>query len=225
MKSTKTYAAKKLEKFDLNEILHQNVQNIINLLKKELPKVKAINALVLFGSFARGDYSPRHSDIDVMVFLDTARKDPVLEEQIRKKVIQLSLGRSVNIHVVFQYQSVEQEDKSLMLTIAKEGEVLFARKTMVLSRNLLGLTPYYLIKFDTAKCQPVVKNKLQRFLHGYTINGKHYAGIIDGEKVMGAGKGAVLVPEEMRQKVLLLANEIGVKTSQLVRLYKAQSVL
>lgn len=220
MKSTKTYAEKKLEKVDSIKSFKQNVKQIINLLQKELPKIKEVNAIVLFGSFARGDYSARHSDVDMMIFLEPAQKNPALEEQIRKKAIQLGLGKAVSVHLVFQYHNIEQEDKSLMLTIAKEGEVLFARKTLVISRNILGLTPYYLIKFDTAKCQPVVKNTLQRFLHGYTMNNKHYAGIVDGEKVIGAGKGAILVPEEMRQKIMLVVDEIGVKAVQVAKVFK-----
>lgn len=220
MKSVKTYAEKKLEKVDLGKSFQQKVQDVIDLFKKELPKVKEINALVLFGSFARGDYSVRHSDVDLMIFLNQTQKNSALEEHIRKKMVQLSLSKAVSVHPIFQYRSIEQEDKSLMLTIAKEGEVLFARKTLVISGNILGLAPFYLIKFDTAKCPSVVKNKLQRFLHGYTINKKHYKGIIDGEKVRGAGKGAVLVPATMRTQILQLADEIRVKAVQIAKLYQ-----
>ena len=123
---------------DLGKSFQQKVQVVIDLFKKELPKVKKINALVLFGSFARGVYSVRHSDVDLMIFLNQTQKNSALEEHIKKKIVQLSLGKAVSVHPIFQYCNIEQEDKSLMLTIAKEGEVLFARKTLVISGNILS---------------------------------------------------------------------------------------
>ena len=155
-----------------------------------------------------------------MVFLEVEEKDQKLEEKILKKVVNLNLGKELNVHTIFQYKKVEEEDKSLMLTIAKEGKVLFSKKTIMISGEVLGLKNYYLIKFETAKVKPVIKNKLQRFLHGYIIKGKRYQGIVDGEKVLSAGKGAIIVPEELLKKILLFAQNIGVKAVQKGKFYK-----
>lgn len=222
MKSHKTYGERKISKVDVKENLRLQFESLINSLKKELPKIKEINAVILFGSFARGDYSFRHSDIDVMIFLDRTEKDIKLEGKIRKKIIDLNLGKELNIHPIFQYRKLEEEDKSLMLTIAKEGKVIFAKKSLIISGNLLGLKEYFLIKFDTAKLEPVVKNKLQRFLYGYTIKGKKYHGIVDGETVLSAGKGAIIVPQEKLKKVLLFVYNIGVKAVQKGKFYKQE---
>jgi predicted nucleotidyltransferase len=212
MKSVKSYGFKKLEKINVSEALEMNAEELINALKKEFGKAKNINALILFGSFARGDYSLRHSDLDLMFFLDKDIKDEKLEEEIRKKVIQLNLDKKVNVHLLFQYKKIEEEDKSLMLTIAREGQVIFANK--------LGLKEYYLIKFETAKIKPVHKNQLQRFLYGYKINGKKYLGIVDNDKVFSAGKGAILVAQELLQKILIFAQRIEVKAIQKGKFYR-----
>ncbi len=220
MKSHKTYGDKKLQKIDVNAAFHQKHEEFIELVKNELPKIKEINAVVLFGSFARKDYSVRHSDIDLMIFLDKVEEDKTVEENIRKKIIQLCMGKGISAHTVFQYRKVQEEDKSLMLTIANEGKALFAKKSLVISGNILGLKTYYMIKFDTARLNPVVKNKLQRFLHGYIIKGKRYRGIVDEENVLSAGKGAIIVPEELLKKILLFAQGIGIKALQKGKFYR-----
>lgn len=190
------------------------------MLKAELQKFKEINALVLFGSFAREDYSVRHSDIDLMVFIDTEKKDTMLEEKVRKSIIKHSLGKLINIHAVFQYKKVDEEDRSLMLTVAREGRVMFAKKTIVLSYNILGLKPFVLLRFNTAGVKPVAKNRLQRFLYGYKIKGKQYKGIIDGENVLSAGQGAIILPEEMVDKITLFARHAGIDVVQKGKFYR-----
>ncbi len=219
MKSV-NYAEKKLHKISVRESTIQYYEHFLDLLTKELPKIPEINAVVLFGSFARGDYSLRHSDIDLMVFLDKEKKEAALEEQIKKKIFALSITKELSPHIVFQYKKIEDEDKSLMVTIAREGKVLFARKTIVISLNQAGLASYYLLRFQTAGCKAIAKNKLQRFLYGYKVKGKQYKGLVDEEKVFSAGRGAIMVPEEIHQKVLHLAHTIGVKTILKGRFYK-----
>lgn len=220
MNATKNYAEKKLGQIDIEETFKIHVRQSISALKKELPKFQEIIAAVLFGSISRGDFSSRHSDMDVMIFFNLKDKNQLLEEKIRKKILELSLGKKVNVHIVFQYKKVKEEDRSLMLTLSKEGKIIFSRGTIVLSEEILGLVPYYLIKFDTTDISQVVKNKLQRFLHGYTFQKKHYAGITESDKIITAGKGAIIVPEELREKVLLFAQKIRVKAVQAAKVYR-----
>ncbi len=66
----------------------------------------------------------------------------------------------------------------------------------------------------------MIKNKLQRFLYGHIIKGKRYRGIVDDEKVLSAGKGAIIVPQEMLKKVLLFAQKIGIEAFQKAKFYK-----
>lgn len=220
MKSPKNYAHKKLSKINVEQNISNNTEEFIFSINKEFLKIKEISAIVLFGSWARGDYSLRHSDVDLMIFLDRITPDPKIEENIRKQIINRSLGEEINIHPLFQYRKIEEEDKSLMLTIGREGKVIFSRDTLVISRNLLGLKEYFLIKFENAGTKAVSKNRLQRFLYGYKIKGKKYQGIVDEEKVFSAGKGAIILPQELLQKVLLLSKEMGIKAVQKGKFYR-----
>lgn len=216
----KTYAEKKLSKIDVNEAIKHQFELLLESLKKELYKVNEINAVVLFGSFTRGDFSYRHSDIDIMVFIDKLEKDLSLEEKLLKKAIGLNLGKELSIHTLFQYRKLDEDDKSLMLTIADEGKVLFARKSIIISDSVLGMKSFFLIKFDTSNLKPIIKNKLQRFLRGYSVKGKKYKGIVDDENVLNAGKGAIIVPQEMLKKVMLFAQSFGVKAVQKAKFYR-----
>jgi len=220
MKSSKTYAEKKISRINVEETIKGQFESLIVSLKKELSKIKEINAVVLFGSFARGDYSIRHSDVDIMIFLDKEKKDTNLEERIRKKVVGLCIDKELSAHTLFQYKILEEEDKSLMRTIAKEGKVILSRKTLVISDEVLGLKEYFLVKFDSAGVKPIIKNKLQRFLYGYTMKGKKYKGIVDGEKVISAGKGAVIVHQDLIKRILLFVNGIGIKAVQKGKFYR-----
>ncbi len=210
----RTYGEKKLDMLDVGRKKEEQFILFLEQLKLSARGKKDVLAVILFGSFARGDYSLRHSDIDVMWILDKNERDEQLEEQIRRNVLQISLSKGLNIHALFQYRKVEEEDRSLMLTIGREGKVIFARDCIILSQNILGLREYFLLRLDVTDVDQVRKNKLQRFLYGYTISGKDYNGIVDEEKVFSAGKGAILVYGEMLQKVLLFLEEIGVKVVQ-----------
>ena len=216
----KSYAEKKLEKIENLDIIKEQFEEIVIKIKRDMHKIKKINAVVLFGSFARGDYSARHSDIDIMIFLDEEKKDSKLEEKILNKIINLNLGKLISVHTLFQYKMVKTEDAGLLLTIAEEGRTLFSRKSIVISKDILGLKSIYLIIFDSKDVDQVMKNKLQRFLHGYIVKGKKYNGIVDNEKVISAGKAAIIVPKELLDKILLFADSIGIKAKQGGRFYR-----
>lgn len=216
----KSYAEKKLEKIENIDIIKEQFEEIVIKIKRDMHKIKKINAVVLFGSFARGDYSARHSDIDIMIFLDEEKKDSKLEEKILNKIINLNLGKLISVHTLFQYKRVKTEDAGLLLTIAEEGRTLLSRKSIVISKDILGLKSIYLIIFDSKDVDQVMKNKLQRFLHGYIVKGKKYNGIVDNEKVISAGKAAIIVPKELLDKILLFADSIGIKAKQGGRFYR-----
>jgi len=216
----KSYAEKKLEKIENLDIVKEQFEETVIKIERELRKIKKVNAVVLFGSFARGDYSVRHSDMDIMVFLDEEKKDSKIEEKILKKIIGINIGKLVSIHTLFQYTRIKAEDRSLLLTIAEEGKTLFSKNSIIISKNILGLKSLYLIIFDSKGVDQIMKNKLQRFLHGYTIKGKKYKGIVDNEKVISAGKAAIIVPKEFLDKILFFADSIGIKAKQAGKFYQ-----
>lgn len=200
---------KRKEKFTLA------LEEVINCLKKD----KKVQAVILFGSMARGEISPRHSDIDMFVFIDALKSDQKLEEKLHSKAIKIGNNYKITIHLTFQYQELRKEDQSLIKKLAQEGKVLYNRNLLIISDKLLGLKPFELILFDTQKAIQLQRTKFSRFLHGATLwykkEGKKiikkYEGIIDNETIFGAGKSALLISSERVEKFQELAEELGIK--------------
>lgn len=214
------YALKKLRNISAEESFTKEADEIISKIKKRLYEIKDVQAAVLFGSFARGDFSRRHSDIDIMVFIDKNEKAKKIEEKILRSVNEICLNKSVAAHIIFQYKKVEEEDKSLLLTMAEQGKPLFAKELIVIGKDIVGLKTYNLVKFDTAGLDGITKNKLQRFLHGYTMNKKRYKGLIDEDAVLSAGKAAIIARKDLCDSILLFANKIGVKAQLKGKLFR-----
>lgn len=202
-------AQKRKEKFN------QALEETAGYLKKN----KKVLAIILFGSMARGEVSPRHSDIDLFVFIDLAKSDAELEKKLLAKAIEVGNKYKVIIHLTFQYRKVEEEDKSLIKKLVQEGRVLYSKKMLIISDELLGFKPFELIIFDTKGTTQLQRTKFSRFLHGaklwYKKDGKKvvkkYEGIIDNKEIFGAGKGALLIAAKEVEKFQELAEEIGVK--------------
>ena len=65
-------------------------KRIYKKIVKQLSIVEDLKAIILYGSFARGDYGPR-SDIDLMLI--TTKKETI--EELQDTIISLELGRSI----------------------------------------------------------------------------------------------------------------------------------
>lgn len=197
------------------EKFRQALQEIVKLLKKE----KKVSAIILFGSMARGDFSPLHSDIDLFVVIDSTKEVPLLEKDLSLKAIESGNKYKTTLHLTFQYLKAKREDQSLLRKLAGEGKVLYSKDLLIVSKELLGLKPFELIIFDTKEASQLQRTKFSRFLHGATLwykKGeekviKEYKGIADNKSVFEAGKGALLISVDKVEKFQELAEEMGIK--------------
>lgn len=209
---------KKLEEMEplekRKEKFRQALQEMVNLLKKE----KRISAVILFGSMARGYFSPLHSDVDLFVIMDSVKEAPLLEKELSLKAIDLGNKYKATLHLTFQYLRAKKEDQSLLRKLAGEGKVLYSKDILIISKELLGIKPFELIRFDTKNASQLQRTKFSRFLHGTTLwykkEGekviKKYPGIVDNQSVFEAGKGALLIYIDKVEKFQELAEEMGI---------------
>ncbi len=116
-------------------------------------------AVVLFGSYARGDYSIRHSDIDLYVLID-GQKDFNLEKTLWKEVNDIS--KKVQIHLSFEYQDIDVETSLLRYNMFKEGKVLFERKKLIFLKKDFDLEEVYLIRLNLCELKPNEKFNFKR---------------------------------------------------------------
>ncbi len=181
--------------------------NTLSLLQKEFPLHKEIHVVYLYGSVSRGDYSLRHSDLDLLVVL-SCNISKKIEEKIKNALVPVGLKNSVKIQTEFVGKKITEEDHSLLRKVIEEGKVLYARGTVVFDHLQLGLRQFIVYSYSLKKSTQ--KSYFSKVLHGrkswYFDKGKkvvkEYPGIIDNNSIFELGRGALLVAKE-RQKDLI----------------------
>ncbi len=135
---------------------------------ERLRSVPEVQAVVLFGSFARGDID-RRSDIDLLLVTDIP--DPgSLRPRIARLIGELRPHREISPTLT----NLRDIDPSFLRTVFTEGVVLHGK--MVLAPTQLALLPRVLIAYDLTGVSPTRKVHISRLIHGFrsvkTVAGK-----------------------------------------------------
>lgn len=164
-------------------------KRLLKRLVSTLSSIKDLKAIVLYGSFARGDYGPR-SDIDLMLI--TTRKESV--EEIQNMIISLELGRNIQPTIRTEKELAET-DSGLLQNIFLGGKILFLREPLDLNVSmLLHLRPFLVYTFDLSKQDQKTKTKFNRAFYPRRHKNYNYLGVLkklNGEKF---ASGCVMVP-------------------------------
>jgi len=184
-------------------------------LKLKFSEFEKINAVFVYGSVAREDYSERHSDLDLLIFLDKRNKN--LEGGISKLLMGVGIKYNVRVHIEYLSKDIKEEDKSLIKKILEEGKLLYSDGLLIISNKKIGLNPYYLCVYKIKDRNKQVK--LSQILHGrksWYYKGKEkivkeYKGIIDNEKIIEAGRGALLISLDKKKDINLLFENLDIK--------------
>ncbi len=197
-------------------ISNQNKFDItLSLLQEKFSLHKEIKVVYLYGSVARGDYSLRHSDLDLLVILSCSLNKKI-EENIRKLFIPVGLQNGVKIQIEFIWEKITEEDHSLLRKVIEEGKVLYAKATVVFDHLQLGLRQFIVYSYSLKKSAQ--KSYFSKVLHGrkswYYDNGKkvvkEYPGIIDNATIFELGRGALLVAKERQKDMLRVFEQFGI---------------
>jgi len=173
-------------------------ESSIEDIKAAFAEFKEILLVILYGSVARGDFSRRHSDLDLFAVVNKKRADDKLKKKIDSRISSICFRHAVRAHLEFQGTLIESEDRTLLKKMIEEGRVIYSSGVLYFDNNQLGLKQYILYSFST-------KNTLfSKTLHGkrswYYKSGKkvvkEYPGIIDNSSIIMAGKGGLLVSKE-----------------------------
>ncbi len=187
----------------------------LSLLQEKFSSHKEIEVVYLYGSVARGDYSLRHSDLDLLLILscDLNKK---IEEKILNTFVALGLSRGVKVQIEFVGKKITEEDYSLLRKVIEEGKVLYAKGTIVFDHLQLGLRQFIVYSYSLKKSTQ--KSYFSKVLHGrksWYYNGKkkivkEYPGIIDNNTIFELGRGALLVAKERQKDMLRVFEQFGV---------------
>src|SRR3989338_7209901 len=156
---------------------------------KDMDKLKAI---VLFGSYARGE-EDKKSDIDLMVVFDAKQPKKYLKEVVNRLS---SIDKEGKISP--RLTNLRDYDSAFFQNVAREGKLLFG--SFVLDNKKLALMPYRLVNYDLSKLDNSKKVRISRRVYGYTSKkGKNeyvYKGLKDEEDVIVYPSSTVLLPED-----------------------------
>ena len=163
-----------------------------NLYKKiiaQLSAIKDLKAIILYGSFARGDYGPR-SYVDLMLI--TTKKETI--EELQDTIISLDLERPIQ-PVIRTEKELAETDSGLLQNLFLEGKILFLREPLDLdSSTLLKLKPFLVYTFDLARLDQKAKAKFNRAFYHRMHRNYDYPGVLNSLQGEKLASGCVMVP-------------------------------
>ncbi len=162
---------------------------------KELARIKSLQAIILYGSFARGEVSPK-SDIDLLLVFDSRNEARKREKQ----AVEILRRARVKRIIVPACMGVEElrDNPDLIYNVLRDGKVLYKRIGVELwpPAKLLGGKPMVIYEFDLAGLPHQKKVKLNRTLYGVQVGKYSYKGLVEQRGGYRLGKGAILIPAD-----------------------------
>jgi len=167
------------------------LKRVFKKIVRELSAISEIRLIILYGSFARGDYGPK-SDIDLFILTTKPR---TLDE-IQNKIISIeeNIGKSIQPTIRTE-KELERTDTGLLQNLLQEGKLLYLKEPFEISASeITKQKPYVIYTFELNSLGQKTKVKFNREL--YTrIKEKHvYQGLlqkIGGQKL---SPGCVIIP-------------------------------
>ena len=193
-----------------------NFESAIDDIKIAFSCFKEVLIVILYGSVARGDFSRRHSDLDLVVIINKKKVNDKLKKKIDEKISSICFRHSVRAHLEFQGTTISEDDRTLMKKMIEEGKVIYSSGVWFFNNQLIGLKQYIIYFFSA-------KNSDKRTYFSKTLHGKkswyykgkkkiikEYPGIIDDKKVILVGKGGLLVTKEKQEDIEFLFQKFNI---------------
>ncbi len=163
---------------------------------KRLSIIKDLKAIILYGSFARGDYGPR-SDIDLM--LVTTKTATV--EELHDTIISLELERSIQ-PVIRTEKELTETDTGLLQNLFLEGKILFLREPLDINvAALLHLKPLLVYTYNLGNLDQKAKARFNRTFYTRVHNNYNYPGVLSELKGEKLGSGCIMVPFSKKKPI------------------------
>ena len=179
-----------------------------------LSNINDLKAIILYGSFARGDYGPR-SDIDLLLIV--TKKESF--ESVQNAIISLELGRNIQPTIRTE-KELSETDSGLLQNVFLEGKILFLREPLDLNVSmLLNLRPFLVYTFDLGKLDQKTKAKFNRAFYLRMHKDYKYPGALDKMKGEKLASGCIMVPFSEKKDIEKFFGSFKIKFKA-VRIWK-----
>jgi len=180
-----------------------------------LSKFDGIVAVLLFGSYARGDYD-EYSDYDLLVIFE----DKTSMWASWKELFRAVGNFRMNIHVIPEtLEELKRANPSFQEELVKFGKVLYAKLPMEVYLKPVKLRPYTIIFYDMAGLN--IKDKMRA---SYLLYKKRGGGLLAETGGVKLNDGCILAPSNTAEKLLKALNNLGAKTRKIEVFLEADSI-
>lgn len=176
----------------------RRLQKIFKEISSELSLVSEVKIVVLYGSYARGDFGPK-SDVDLFILI--SKSDAV--EKIHNAIIKVEEKIGKNIQPTIRTEEeFRKTDSGLLQNLLQEGKILFLRGLYEISAvTLLKQKPFIIFSFRINLLSQKSKAKFNREFYSRTKNKYKYRGLLQklgGEKL---ASGCIMIPFREKNKI------------------------
>lgn len=176
-------------------------------LTRQLRIQPGIVGLLVFGSYARGEFT-RKSDVDLLVlFADSPKADEgQLRETVLRLISELETRHRLPMHLAPLLASADPRElgAELLHDLWRDAVVLYAQAAALVRLRPIGLAPWTLFRFSLSGARPGERVRLSRRLHG--LAGR--PGLVRPPGLT-LGRGVLLVPATQYAAVRDALDEAG----------------
>lgn len=188
------------------------MKRLLKKITRELSKIDDLRAIIIYGSFARGEDTSR-SDIDLFILTTIKRT----QKEIQDRVIELEseIGRSIQptIRTIVELQIT---DTGLLQNIFQEGKILYLKEPAEIpSALLLKQEPYLIYTFQISSLSQKEKVKFNRQLYEQKRKGYEYKGLLNETGGKKLSSGCIIVPYLQKENIEKFFKKFNVRFKQL----------
>jgi predicted nucleotidyltransferase len=190
------------------ESVAERIEAALDTIVRRLRCDEAVAGIVVFGSYARGDFG-RSSDLDLLVVLrqiaDVVRQEA--ERRVTSVIGEAETALRLPVHLaplIVASENPEELDPAILHEIWTDGIILYSELARLAVLQPRGLAPWNVIRFSLDNVVPRDRVKLARRLHGTSDR----PGIIRLPG-LNLARGAAFVPAQQARAIRDILDEVG----------------
>jgi len=169
---------------------------LVSRIVKTVGPLPGVVAIILYGSFARGDHGPK-SDVDLLILVRRPSQTRVVNDCFAER----EFGREIQ-PTIRSLQQLRKTDTGLLRNVFREGKILFLKEPLDLpAARLLDLKPFALYTFSLKGLPQPQKARFNRLLYARKTAGYQYRGLLADLGGIRLSSGCFLLPRDSCRRI------------------------